>query len=163
VFPFDGNLIAIYLQDHLAGAMAGLELARRARDKNEGTELGDFLGRIADDLAEDRASLQQVMDRLGIGADRLKVATAWAVEKVGRLKLNGRLFTYSPLSRIVELEGLITGVNGKLAMWRALRDLAEHDDRLDAAELDRLIARAQDQENGLREHHRLVAVDALTT
>ena len=35
-----------------------------------------------------------------------KNAGAWALEKVGRLKLNGELTSYSPLSRVVELEGL---------------------------------------------------------
>jgi hypothetical protein len=30
--------------------------------------------------------------------------------------------SYWPLSRVVELDGLITGVNGKLALWQTLRD-----------------------------------------
>lgn len=34
--------LAIYLNDHLAGATAGLELARRARGRNAGTPLGEL-------------------------------------------------------------------------------------------------------------------------
>jgi len=160
MFPFGGNYLAIYLQDHLAGATAGLELARRARDNNEGTELGAFLARIADEIAEDRTALQDIMERFDVGADQVKNIAAWTAEKLGRFKLNGQLLGYSPLSRVLELEGLIAGVNAKLALWQALSDLAPQDDQLDRLELDRLAARAQSQENGLREHQRLAAVDA---
>ena len=44
----------------------------------------------------------------------------WTGEKLGRLKLNGQLLGYSPLSRLIELEGLMLGIAGKLAMWIAL-------------------------------------------
>jgi hypothetical protein len=64
-------------------------------------------------------------------------------EKAGRLKLNGSLLSRSPLSDLVELEGLALGVQGKLAGWRLLKAL--DDPRLDGTELDRLIARAEDQ------------------
>jgi hypothetical protein len=42
------------------------------------------------------------------------------VEKLGRLKLNGQLTGYSPLSRMVEMEMLLIGITGKTGMWRAL-------------------------------------------
>ena len=41
-------------------------------------------------------------------------------ERVGRLKLNGKLFARSPLSSVVELETLVVGVRGKEALWTAL-------------------------------------------
>jgi hypothetical protein len=151
---FDGDLMAIYLHDHLAGSTFGLELVRRARDANAGTEFGDFLAGLADDIAEDRQALIALAARLGVHEDRLKSTLAWTAEKAGRLKLNGRVTSYSPLSRVVELEGLISGVNGKLSGWSALRGVAERDTRLDREELDGLIARAQSQLEGLHEHHR---------
>jgi Ku protein len=49
--------------------------------------------------------------------------------------------------------GPIAGVNGKLALWRALRDLSDHDERLDPQPLDRLIDRAERQIGELRGHH----------
>jgi hypothetical protein len=153
--------LAIYLQDHLAGATVGLELVRRARGANAGTELGDWLGSLAAEIEEDRDSLRGIMRRLGVGDDRVKIAAAWAGEKAGRLKLNGRLLGYSPLSRVVELEGLIVGVNGKLAGWRVLRDLAGRERSIDAAELDRLIDRGERQLEGLEQRHRRAAADAL--
>jgi hypothetical protein len=94
------------------------------------------------------------MDDLGFGADRAKNVAFWAAEKAGRLKLNGQLTGYSPLSRLVELEGLITGVNGKLSLWRSLLDVAPRERRLDADRLGHLVERGQEQLGlleGLRE------------
>lgn len=116
-----GNLLSIYLNDHLAGATAGVELARRVRDANrEDEEFGPPLVEICAEVEADRETLAGLMDRLGIRRDPLKPAAAWAIEKLGRLKLNGQLTGYSPLSRQVELEGLLIGIAGKEQMWRAL-------------------------------------------
>jgi len=137
------KLRAIYLNDHLAGATAGTELARRAAGSNEGTELGSFLGGLAGEIDEDRKALEEVMDRLGVRADPLKRTFAWGAEKLGRLKPNGQLLGYSPLSRLVELEGLHIGVAGKLSLWQVLR--ATSSAELDGVDLDRLVARAERQ------------------
>jgi hypothetical protein len=145
VFPFDQNLLAIYLQDHLAGATVGVELARRAASENAATALGEILESLKDEIEDDRASLNTIMSVLEISPDRLKNAAGWAGEKAGRLKLNGRLTSYSPLSPVVELEALIAGVNGKRALWRALRRLADDDPRLQADQLEELLARADRQ------------------
>jgi len=148
------NLLAIYLNDHLAGATAGVELARRARGSNEGTALGGFLTTLVTEIEEDRDTLQAVMASVGAGRDRLKVTGGWAGEKLGRLKLNGSLLGYSPLSRVVELEGLRLGVEGKACLWRMLRELA--DPRLSGFDFDALTARAERQRDEL-ERHRLEA------
>jgi predicted DNA-binding ribbon-helix-helix protein len=153
--------LRIYLQDHLAGATAGLELARRTRGANEGTEYGEPLARIADEIAADRRQLEGIMDDLGFGGDRLKNAGAWALEKVGRLKLNGELTSYSPLSRLVELEGLITGITGKRAMWVALLEIASKEPRLDADLLGRLRDRAEEQRATVEELRRKAARESL--
>ena len=147
-------MIAIYLNDHLAGSTVGLELVRRARGENEGTELGAFLARLEIEIANDREVLRRVMRAVGAGEDRLKVAAAWAGEKLGRLKLNGSLFSYSPLSRLVELEGLSLGVEGKAELWRMLDDLA--DPRLTDFDFAELTARAERQRAEL-EPYRLIA------
>jgi hypothetical protein len=157
-----GDLLAIYLQDHHAGSVGGLELAKRARGANEGTELGDVLKRIAAEIEADKTELEGIMARLGVGHDRLKVAAGWTAEKAGRLKLNGSLLSYSPLSRVVELEGLIAGIVAKQLLWRALRQLSERDSRLDPVQLDRLAERAERQVAELRAQHERAALDALT-
>jgi hypothetical protein len=153
--------LATYLNDHLAGATAGGELVRRAARENEGSELGAFLSELAVEIAADRDTLETIMSELGVKTDRAKVAAGWAVEKVGRLKPNAQLRGYSPLSPLVELEGLLVGIQGKLALWRALAEIAE-EVGLDRARLEALAARAEGQQADVERHRLEVARRALT-
>lgn len=153
------RLTAIYLQDHLAAATAAVELARRARGQNPDGELGAFLDRLADENEEDRQALVAIMERLEVETDRVKVSGAWAAEKLGRLKLNGRLAGYSPLSRLIELEGLTTAASARLSTWLNLR--AAHGEKLIDFDLVELIARAQHQLDALRSHTQDAAIAAL--
>lgn len=147
--------LGIYFNDHLGGSTVGLELAKRIRDENEGTELGTFMDRLVEEIAEDRQTLREFMDVIDAGADRLKVAGGWITEKLGRLKLNGQLIGYSPLSRLVELESLSLGVEGKRLMWVAL--LETQPERFGDGRLRGLIARAERQRAGVEEHRRRAA------
>ncbi len=158
----DDKLLRIYLNDHHAGATAGTELSRRCLENNLGTSYESFLRDLTRAIEEDRSELERLMESLGISPDRLKQAGAWLAERVGRLKLNGQLTGYSPLSRLWELEGLKLGVTGKLSLWRSLKQVADHDSRLAVTDLDKLIARAQEQLEGLEEHRLKAAAEALT-
>jgi hypothetical protein len=153
--------LPIYLNDHLAGATLGVELARRATRENAGTELGDFLRELTREVEEDRESLVALMRALGIAPSRSKVAAAWTAEKLGRLKLNGQVAGYSPLSRLVELEGLAGGVEGKRSLWRSLEQVRERDDRLRDVDLGRLVERADSQRERLEAFRLAAAADAL--
>jgi predicted DNA-binding ribbon-helix-helix protein len=154
------KLLRIYLQDHLAGSTAGLELARRTRGANQGTEYGPPLAKIADEIEADRRQLEGIIDELGFGGDRFKNVAAWGLEKMGRLKLNGQLKGYSPLSRVVELEGLLTGITGKKGLWNALLEIAPGEPRLDAALLERLRDRAEEQRATVEELRQRAAREA---
>jgi hypothetical protein len=150
--------LSIYLNDHLAGATAAANLARRAAGSNEGTDYGPALEAVATEIEEDRAALMDVMQRLSVGRDHLKSALAWSAERAGRLKLNGQLVGYSPLSRLEEIEVLSLGVEGKLALWRTLRSTHASDPRLAGIDLDGLIERARSQRRRL-ERQRVRAAD----
>ena len=154
--------VAVYLNDHLAGAVAGSELAKRAASSNEGTTYGTFLAEIQHEIAEDRASLERLMDRLEVKQDKIKTTGAFIGEKLGRLKPNAHLTSYSPLSRVVELEFLALGVTGKLSLWRALLEVADTDDRLDRDELTVLADRAQAQWKGLEEQRLRAVAETFT-
>jgi hypothetical protein len=143
------RFLSIYLNDHLAGAIAGSELAKRAASNNEASQMGTTLSQLARDIDQDRKTLEQLMDELGIKKDRLKDAAAWVAEKVGRLKLNGQVVGYSDLSRLIELEGLSLGVEGKLALWRNLYQVREKYAPLANINLDELIDRAEAQRQEL--------------
>jgi hypothetical protein len=154
------TLLATYLNDHLAGATAGRELARRAAGSNRDSSYGPFLEQLAAELEEDRESLLAIMHALDIGVDQIKVLGGWGAEKLGRFKLNGRLVGYSPLSRVIELEALALGVTGKLALWRALEDLAAEHPDLVSFDLRGLIERAKRQRDELEVLRREAAAEA---
>jgi len=158
--PSRDTLLRIYLNDHLAGATAGLALARRMARSHRGQDEADQLRRLADEIDEDRSALLRIMASLGITVRAYKVSAAWLGEKAGRLKFNGRLLARSPLSDLEELEILRLGVEGKAAGWRSLRTLADTDGRLDPGRLDDLITRAQRQISEL-EQCRVRAADRL--
>jgi hypothetical protein len=153
--------LSIYLNDHLAGATAATRLARRAAANNRSTPYGEALDALAEELEQDRRTLVEVMRRLSVGQDRLKVALAWGAEQASRLKLNGELLRYSPLSRLEELEALSLGVEGKLALWKALQQTHGDDPRLGGVDLGVLVARAQSQRRRLERQRARAADEAL--
>jgi hypothetical protein len=139
------DLLGIYLNDHLAGATGGAELARRVAASRRSTPAGAALGQLARDIDQDRTALISIMTALGVPVRRYKVGLGWVGERIGRLKLNGYLVSRSPLSSLEELELLRLGAEGKAAGWRTLRVLADSDRRVDARQLDELVGRARSQ------------------
>jgi hypothetical protein len=154
------KLLNIYLADHLAGAVIGQELAKRSLSSNRGTELGTFLSGFLSELEDDRRTLESVIDSVGAQPDRMKMGAGWLSEKAGRLKLNGQLRGYSDLSRLVELEGLCAGVEGKKSLWISLNGIQDSDSRLQSFDFGALENRAQQQREGLEAHRRAAASKA---
>jgi hypothetical protein len=148
--------LAIYLNDHLAGATLGLELMRRMAKEHDG-ELGALVARLLPEIEADYRSLQSIMRELGVARSRPKLVAAWTAEKLGRLKPNGHVKQRSPLTPLVELEGTVVGITGKRNLWRALREAT--DDESLRARLDELEQRAEAQLAEL-EPHRLEAARA---
>jgi hypothetical protein len=140
--------LSVYLNDHLAGATAGVKLAHRATDDG-----------IAAEIEEDRATLIDVMERLGVRQDPVKVALGWAAVQAARLRFAAELMGHAPLSRLEAVEALALGVEGKLALWQSLRHTLGGDTRLRGVDLDQLIARARSQRRRL-ERLRMSAAEA---
>lgn len=145
-----GDLLAIYLNDHYAGASAGLELFRRAAQARTGEEDGAALADLTRQVDEDRDALVQMAD-LRVPVSQLKAAVGWFSEKAGRLKPNGHLLSRSPPSDLLEAESMLLGVQGMAACWRTLRILADSDERLSVDRLDALLRRAEQQSATLEE------------
>jgi hypothetical protein len=142
-------LLGIYLNDQLALGVLWREVARRARRENDGTDLGAMLERVSSAIAEDVGTFESIMARLDVARSPVKTTAAVVAERLGRLKPNGRLRGYSPLSRFVELEFLAMGLDGKKLLWTTLRDLAGLRERLPEVDFDGLIARAEAQRDDL--------------
>jgi hypothetical protein len=155
------RFLRIYMNDQLALGVAWREVARRAQRSNEGTELGDALARVSEAIAEDVETFEAIMRRLGMRPNRVKTGLAIGAERIGRLKLNGRLREYSPLSRFVELDFLAMGIDGKRLLWSNLRDLAGLAARLPDIDFDGLIERAEWQRAELEPFRSRAGADAL--
>jgi hypothetical protein len=153
------SLLAIHLNDHLGAATAGLELAKRMRGEHEGTELGAFAGRLIPEIERDRDALVELLGQVDAEPSRLKVAGGWAVEKLGRLKLNGRVLGQSPLSALLELEGLSLTIEGRRLLWLGL--LEAQAERFGAERLRELVERAERQRAEVEDHRRRAARTAL--
>jgi hypothetical protein len=137
--------LSIYLRDHHAASAGGVALASRALGSSHP---------LAEQIAGDRKTLEELMRTLGVPPSAMKVGFVRTAEWLGRLKLNGRLFKHSPLSRIVELETLVVGIRGKEALWTALRTAGAN---LQGIDLDALIESARRQAKEIDEQ-RLIAV-----
>lgn len=155
------ELLGTYLNDHLAGATAGSQLAQKMAAENTGTELGAYLAELSRDIEEDRTTLEDLMERLGIEKNPAKEAAGWLIEKVSRLKLSDRFSGSSDLKLLLELESLGIGIQGKMMMWQALQEASDGIPELATLDLAGLAKRADDQRATVEGHRRETARRAL--
>ena len=139
------EFLPIYMNDQLALGILWREVAWRSQRANEGTDVGEALRRVATGISEDVETFERIMAGLAIPRNRVKTTFAVVSERVGRLKLNRRLWSYSPLSRFLELDFLAMGLEGKKLLWANLRDLTAVRERLPEIDFDELIGRAERQ------------------
>jgi hypothetical protein len=151
-----------YLNDHLAGAAAGSELASKISSEHASTRFGPFLAELARDIEQDKVTLEGLMERLGIQQSPVKQAAGWIAEKVSRLKLSETMTGDHDLKRLLEFETLSLGIEGKLSMWRALIEVSDSHPELAVIDLGRLAKRAESQRSTLEDHRLQVATEALT-
>jgi hypothetical protein len=115
---------------------------------------------LSAEIAEDRATLAGLMERMGIPLSTPKIAAGWAAEKLGRLKPNGQLTGYSPLSRVLELEGLAAGIQAKRGLWLSLAEIREQHEPLQTLDCNALAARARSQLQRVESHLGAAAAEA---
>ncbi len=140
----DHYLFGLYLLDHFSAATAGLERMERMSRGYADTPFHAELAEVTEQLRGERELYRDLLDALGMPRRRYRQAAAWLGEKVGRLKLNGRVTHRSPLTPVVEAELMRSAVLAKIGGWQTLREHAA-DVGLDAAQLDDLLDQAQRQ------------------
>jgi hypothetical protein len=150
--PTHEDLVGIYINDHRGGAAAGLALARRILRNSEGTPLGETMRVITPQIQQDARTLDSIARRLGIAASHAKPMLARAGEALARLKPNGQLRGYSPLSRLLDIEALLAGSDARRSLWRALGS-SETSGRLLDIDFENLAQRATEQRQRLIPHH----------
>ncbi len=147
--------LSIYLRNHEAAAQAGRDLFHRAASNHQHEPYGPDLRELAAEVREDLRSLQDLLEDLDIRPDRLLGTALRVGERVARLKPNGHLLQRSPLTPLIEVEGLLDAVRAKGAGWQALLAAGVHSNRVDIAEL---LRRAESQVERLTAIHKTVAV-----
>ncbi len=136
--------LGTYLNDHLAGSVVALELLRRLADDPAAPGAGD-LTRLHGDIADDRAALEALLDRLGVRENPARQAAGWLADKLGALKLRWDDPTDGAFRRLESLEIVALGVTGKRGLWRALAQLAPELPNLAGVDFAALGERAESQ------------------
>lgn len=150
-----------YLNDHLAGSAAAVELVERIRATNEGTPLAAHLEGLGRDIEADRDTLGEVMERLGVVRSTPKQVVGKVMETLSRLRLNERVTGGPEITRLMELETLSLGIEGKVALWRSLNHVAGSRPELAEFDIASLIVQAVGQRSGLEPFRLEAAAGAL--
>jgi hypothetical protein len=150
--------IDVYLNDHLAGSAMAIDLIDRLRRDAGDSPLGEFLARLRPEIEQDQTTLVQIMSKLGLEPDQLKQAAGRAAELLSRVKLAGHRDT----GRLLTLETLSLGIEGKAALWLALQRVARSYGTLDGFGFGELLRRAESQRKGVEEQRLLAAEEVLT-
>jgi hypothetical protein len=136
--------LGTYLNDHVAGSVVALELLDHLIDLPEAPE-HRMLTQLRSEIQEDQEVLRQLLRSIGAKESPVRKAAAWLTEKLGRAKLRIDDSGSGALRVLEALETLALGIQGKLALWRALATLGESFPQLNALDLTRLQTRALDQ------------------
>ena len=134
------NNLGTYLNDHLAGAVAALELIEHRQEEYKDEPLGRFFESLKADIEADKETLRDVMRSLEIKESTVRQTGAWAAEKVVRAQLK---IAGDQSGLVLALEGLIMGIFGKRMLWQSLSAAnAPNTSQWDFVQLQR---RAEDQ------------------
>ena len=152
------QLIA-YLNDHLSGSVAALQLIEHQRGLNLPVEAKEFYTALQRDIEDDQRSLEDIIRRAGGEPSQIRKAGGWIAEKLARVKLVIDKASSGAIEDFEVLEVLLLGIHGKAALWRALRVAGPAS--LQGTELDVLERRAREQVDRVEARRLIVARMAL--
>lgn len=133
----------IYLNDHLAGSVAAIELLDDLIEHQPTHRLAKFFNKMRDAIAADQETLRSLMEKIGAKESALRKAGAWLGEKIGRAKL--RFSEEDSIGLLQALEALLLGVTGKQLLWRSLALISSDVIELQGADFAELESRAKEQ------------------
>jgi hypothetical protein len=155
--------LSSYLNDHLGGAGTGVELARRLARDSAGSADAEVLQQLRVEIAQDRDTLRELVDEVGATRSTVKQAMGWVAEKAHRAGVREGVTGSPALTRLLRVETLSLGVEGKLSLWRALQAVRQTHPHLAEVDLEGLAARAVDQRARLEELRLRAAREAFGT
>lgn len=139
--------LSSYLNDHLAGSVAALELLDRLIDGYKGKPLERFFRDLRNEIDTDQETLKELIARLGEEESAVRKAGAWIVEKFSRAKIQLSKTGDGEMGLFLALEGLALGITGKRLLWRALAAAAETVTQLRGPDYGTLEKRAVEQDD----------------
>jgi len=148
-----------YLNDHMAGATAGTNLAQMAAQEHQTDEHGPFFSEIYSEIQADKDTLQQLIEALGVDESATKTALAEVGSKVMAPKFTAG--EDDQLNAFVTLETLSIGVEGKVCMWKALKTVESDYPAFEGFDIDALLASATSQREKIEAQRQKVAPLAL--
>ena len=148
-----------YLNDHMAGATAGTNLAQMASEEHQTDEHGPFFSEIYAEISADKDTLQQLIEALGVEESATKSALAEVGSKVMAPKFTAG--EDDALNAFVTLETLSIGVEGKVCMWKALKTVEADYPAFENFDVDALLARATSQREKIETQRQKMAPQAL--
>lgn len=146
--------LAVYLQDHAAGAGAALDLLDHLIGSHEGTADEAFFAGLRSEIVEDKAVLDKLLARLDSAESTLRNLGSRLGKKAARSKFLLEGPGHGQLRRFEALEILSLGIEGKRGLWQALAEVAGGIDTLRETDFAALIGRAERQ-RGEKETRRL--------
>ena len=136
--------LATYLNDHVAGAVAAVELLEHLVESHKGTPLEKFFENLRADVVADLEVLRKLLQRF-TRESVVRKAGAWIAEKIARTKVKVAGDKAGDLGLVQALEVLVLGITGKQLLWRALSASLGDSPLLRGADLGKLEERAIDQ------------------
>ena len=142
----DASRFVPYLEDHMAGSVAGSRIVGSLMRQHPYDDLGDAMTRLEQQFDEEQEVLRTVIHRLGGGSAPSITAQVFGLAG-SMVAVARRIVVAEPApSRFEQLESLAVGVWGKRLLWGAIARQASEDPRLADIEIDRLIEMAESQE-----------------
>jgi hypothetical protein len=131
-----------YLNDHLAGSVAAIELLEKVIEHHSEDRFGKIFSDWRNDIQADQETLRNLIRKLGAEESAIRKAGAWMAEKFSRIKI-GDLDDSAGL--LQALEALALGITGKRLLWRSLGAVTSNFAPLQGTDFGKLEKRAQDQ------------------
>ena len=131
-----------YLNDHLAGSVAAIELLDNLIEHHSEDRFGKFFTDLRDDIHTDQEKLRDLIRKIGGKESALRKAAGWVSEKFGRVKIGDADDSAELLQAV---EGLALGITGKKLLWRSLAAIAPNFPALQGTDFVELEKRAHDQ------------------
>jgi hypothetical protein len=153
-----GENLATYLNDHLAGAVAAIEMVRHLELLYPDSPTARFLTALRHEIEHDRDEVLRLMGNLEISRSRSRRATAWIAGKFSETKLRLDDKARGALYWLESLEVVSLGIAGKVALWHSLNTAAMGNPALDGIlDYRTLEQRAQEQREAIERLRRAAA------